>query len=1591
MSDMENIENREVSVKEQIKFAVVMYGGGSLAIYINGVAQELLRMVQATAAKQHPRIVEHKDDKPVAKTIDVYRKIAFLLSDKKILKDFTRIGNVIAKRKENIAKAENEAQSEKLRNKLERSIKRRAAFNKKLQTKVLSNEQPNVNFVIDVLTGSSAGGINAVYLSKALVRGVDGMDDLQRLWIEQGDFAKLLNDKKSVADNGLDLGVQPASLLNSQRMYLELLKSLEAMDTRANAENRMVEELDLYVTYTDFRGIPLPMFLSDKAVLERRHKHVFNFRFSENGINDFKNGNNPFLAFAARTTSSFPLAFEPSRLIDIDEILTNAMPSHEDGNSDNPNWTKYFRELADEHGKPIDWKTRSFVDGGALDNKPFGYAIDKLTQRAGEGIVRRKLLYIEPAPEDLSNERNDTAKPNAIANLLAQGVNMPRYETIREDLQRLLERNRLIRRMNRITSDVERDFEGNFDKLSGETFPGTIEWASAGLNEVAKHKGLSALPYYRLRISALTDDIAKMATAYFRVDEDSDYFMVLRSLIAVWRDDSFAENRVTENGATQTVRTLNKFLYLYDVEYRFRRLRFMMRKLENLLRRPDAKYEQLLKYTDKKIAEVEEKIKTEEKKPKTIPQNAADDKKIVEEHDTPIDVAMNRQEGLVLAPSAMLNAVIIEIPVEEKTAKKKIFSELEKLTKESIELREKRSLIEKMDFNSDEFINAAIKIQKQVNEIYQRLRREHEYLHTGLKNPQLASDLLQEIDNKAKLTDKAANDAEVAENNLQNFMLTLGDVELELQTLEISQQKTDGATRQATDFKQNILDKHKRIQKQQREKKDDGKPPEKLSDEELRILKGLSFSALERILGFLKKDTDGETDKTDGKTYTVSAEKGKTALENAYGADGFKRIFKALNNTAFFLEGVYNAPDYFIRRAGDDMKKLLNIGNETRVSTAVKTSNFIRDYLKVYYPLFDSYDQISFPVYFETSVGEAVEVDIVRISSRDAHSLINEESADEKRRKLAGDALYAFGAFLDPRWRMNDIMWGRLDGAERLISTLLPDAEHENVREFLIEEANTTILREILLSVASEDFQGIVVDSLTFAGTEAIAQKAVDKLVQGLTKTKIKEGISKALVNTLKEDIIYEQVRSNYEVSRSPEPEPTLKILSRATQITGKILEGIADQSGLDGGRISWIAKLGQIFWGLVTVAVPNTMWNLLVNYWLQLLYMFEVVVVIGATLLLNQTVQQFGITALIITIAFHLAVIALQDLMRGNKFLDLLKYFIIVLILGGAALGFFSFYALTFGDKDLWVELVKFRNKLSGYGDWQKVFSLIIPGILLIAVIGWRELKNRNIRSFGSAILALTLILLTSGTIMTLTVKPTAQSANPIIDLEFADTVEEIKKITGGSEQQTALMTADLKTALLIDSFVFIPVYLCLFLLLAQLLAFRRRRRFGKRTILFFTKTAGEKTRWDFLDNFKLTNAVWLAIIAALLFIGAGIADGIENFYSYKILNIPIEQLGAHQTWLTTKTIAAAVKFIMLFAGIGFISLDFLRKPNKNKTNFGLFALFAVLLAVSVAGMIFTIPFHEAVSFLLIVLIVIALIIASVLIGLNKNFLKDF
>ena len=166
----------------------------------------------------------------------------------------------------------------------------------------------------------------------------------------------------------------PRSLLSSQTMYARLLDALAGMERDGTERDSLQPEMDVYITATDIQGLELPIELADKTVFEKRHKNVFHLRFGD-GQNHFASEKNPFLAFAARATSAFPFAFEPACL--------------EGGGAAEQFFPDYGNGYA----------ARGFGDGGYLNNKPFTHAIQALSQRSSELPVTRKLMYVEPSPD----------------------------------------------------------------------------------------------------------------------------------------------------------------------------------------------------------------------------------------------------------------------------------------------------------------------------------------------------------------------------------------------------------------------------------------------------------------------------------------------------------------------------------------------------------------------------------------------------------------------------------------------------------------------------------------------------------------------------------------------------------------------------------------------------------------------------------------------------------------------------------------------------------------------------------------------------------------------------------------------------------------------------------------------------------------------------------------------------------------------------------------------------------------------------------------------------------------------------------------
>ena len=162
-----------------------MYGGVSLAIYINGITQELLNMVRATDPGNAPEKPWLKWDQ-LEGTEKVYRKLAYYLDQSR-----------------GAPRTEEE-----------------------------EDKQPRTRFVVDIISGTSAGGINGVFLAKALARK-QKMDGLKKLWLSEGDLSKLLNDTKADdyrCDTGFEVKTPESSLLNSKRMYCKLLEALKQME-----------------------------------------------------------------------------------------------------------------------------------------------------------------------------------------------------------------------------------------------------------------------------------------------------------------------------------------------------------------------------------------------------------------------------------------------------------------------------------------------------------------------------------------------------------------------------------------------------------------------------------------------------------------------------------------------------------------------------------------------------------------------------------------------------------------------------------------------------------------------------------------------------------------------------------------------------------------------------------------------------------------------------------------------------------------------------------------------------------------------------------------------------------------------------------------------------------------------------------------------------------------------------------------------------------------------------------------------------------------------------------------------------------------
>jgi hypothetical protein len=296
--------------------------------------------------------------------------------------------------------------------------------------------------VVDVIAGTSAGGINGVLLAKALATGAD-VREVKDLWIDGGDIGTLMN--KLDAD-------KPPSLLSTKEFERRLREGFDRLDARGSGGDPDAA-LDLFVSTTHLRGDRREfMDALGRGIESLVHRFVIHLKQRPSYRTDFLDPEpdegtpagpvNQRLVKLSRATSAFPVAFEP--------VLLEG------------------EELLGPHAEEKGW----FADGGILNNKPFTDALRTIFARSSpERPVRRWLLSVDPDPKSLAGKPVPGPEPAFDQVLGAAVAAIPRYQSIASDLEDLEAHNASVKRVARTVLDLEAGL-ANRGAGSGDLSPG---------------------------------------------------------------------------------------------------------------------------------------------------------------------------------------------------------------------------------------------------------------------------------------------------------------------------------------------------------------------------------------------------------------------------------------------------------------------------------------------------------------------------------------------------------------------------------------------------------------------------------------------------------------------------------------------------------------------------------------------------------------------------------------------------------------------------------------------------------------------------------------------------------------------------------------------------------------------------------------------------------------------------------------------------------------------------------------------------------------------------------------------------------------
>ncbi len=470
----------------------------------------------------------------------------------------------------------------------------------------------------DILTGASAGGINAVFLADAIHSG-HSLEPLTDLWLEMADIDQLVDPDARPMWRFAKFWAQPLAWWLMRRPG-SLVSESVAPETRTEVarkvsnlvrgrwfrppfsgygfskllynaiqtmrgtvpENPLLPRghpVDLFVTTTDFRGhTELLRLNSPPLVEETEHRLPIDFTAKVPRDGGIGLADPLALTLAARATASFPGAFPPLRLEEIDRLSATEQRTWSGRES-------FLERIMPMHMKAGRENTASLIDGSVLVNAPFAGAIAALPQRPVQREVDRRFVYIDPRP-DRSGSLEDAKLDEPVgffAAIFGSLSTIPREQPIRDNLEVLAEQSREAARIQQIIKALRDEVEGQVERLFGRTFfmntptPRRLKnWRAKAQQSAAEQAGFAFQAYAQSKFTAIIERLASLTA-----DAMPEPGALDASTIAVLLRSELERRGLTSLAGTDGGANADAvaFFRAHDVQFRLRRLRLLARRL----------------------------------------------------------------------------------------------------------------------------------------------------------------------------------------------------------------------------------------------------------------------------------------------------------------------------------------------------------------------------------------------------------------------------------------------------------------------------------------------------------------------------------------------------------------------------------------------------------------------------------------------------------------------------------------------------------------------------------------------------------------------------------------------------------------------------------------------------------------------------------------------------------------------------------------------------------------------------------------------------------------------------------------------------